>query len=128
MILLDTHVWVNYTAQRFDHLSKAALSRIEDTTEIGVSDISCWEVSMLVQKGRLKLNMDTMDWISDALLNPKIEIIPLTTEILVAAPELPNFHKDPVDRIIATTCYLNFWSLITKDKHIREWGMIKTIW
>ena len=61
---------------------------------------------MLVQKGRLKLRMDTLDWISDALLNPRLNVIPLSTEVLVVAPELPDFHKDLADRMIAATCYL----------------------
>ncbi|MCB0307010.1 MAG: type II toxin-antitoxin system VapC family toxin [Calditrichaeota bacterium] len=128
MILIDTHVWVNYSSQRHDELSAAARNAIDTADVIGISDISCWEISMLVQKGRLKLRQGTLEWISDALLNPRLEVVPLSTEILVIAPDMPDFHKDPADRMIAATCYLNGWPLVTRDRKLHTWDLIETIW
>ena len=35
-----------------------------DEAPVYVSSISCWEVSLLVKKGRLELTLDVEDWIA----------------------------------------------------------------
>jgi PIN domain nuclease of toxin-antitoxin system len=41
-------------------------------TGLGVSVISCWEVAMLVAKGRLGLSMSVDNWIASALVRPML--------------------------------------------------------
>jgi len=53
MILLDTHAWIWWASQS-PKLSAAAEQAIANEAEVGVAVISCWEVAMLVDKGRLK--------------------------------------------------------------------------
>jgi len=128
MIVLDTHAWIWYVTES-DNLSQNALNQIKNTDICGVSAISCWEVAMLISKGRLKLNMPTIDWLDNALNFNKIKLLPLTPEISVASTELDqDFHNDPADRIITATALLNNCELITKDKKITNMKIINTIW
>lgn len=72
---------------------------IQDADSLGIPAISCWEIAMLVEKGRLKLSMDVQIWIDLALRSPKILLLPLTPEIAVLSTRLPgSFHGDPADR------------------------------
>jgi len=62
MILLDTHAWLWWATQS-KKLSPKAKKLIDKSDEIGVSVISCWEVAMLVEKGRLGFSIDLQEWI-----------------------------------------------------------------
>ena len=120
MILLDTHAWIWWTSESIK-LSKNAVKEIQGTDRIGVSIISCWEVSMLVAKQRIGLNMDVQDWVDMALDFPKIQLIPIDPKSAVLSSRLPgSFHGDPADRIIVATCLNMGIPLITKDKRIAQ--------
>ena len=60
---------------------------IADADELGISVISCWEVAMLVEKGRLGFNQSVELWIERALEFPALKVLPLTPTIAtMAAP------------------------------------------
>lgn len=128
MIILDTHAWIWYVTES-EKLSINAFNQIKDTDVCGVSAISCWEIAMLISKGRLKLNISTKDWIYKALNFDKIELIPLSPDISIKSTELDkSFHNDPADRIITATALVFDCELITKDKKISNYSKVKTIW
>lgn len=52
-VMIDTHVWVFYVASMNDQLSRSALSTLKKAGVLCVSAISCWEIALLVKKGRL---------------------------------------------------------------------------
>ena len=128
MIMLDTHAWI-WWATESKQLSTKANKVIQKANEVGVSVISCWEISMLVAKQRISFKMDVQDWIDKALEQAKISLIPLTPKIAVMSSRLPGeFHGDPADRIIAASCLEKGIPLISCDKRIVSWGQIQTIW
>ncbi len=128
MIILDTHAWIWYVTES-DKISINALNKIKDVDVCGVSAISCWEIAMLISKGRLKLNVSTKEWINKALNYNKIELIPLSPDISITSTELDkSFHNDPAVRIITATALVFDCELITKDKKISNYSKVKTIW
>jgi len=128
VIVADTHAWVWWTASA-ELLSKRARRELESSSEIGVAAISCWEVAMLVEKGRLQLDRDPLTWLKQALAQPKIRLLTLTPEIAVLsskfAAEIPG---DPADRIIAATASLQRARLATKDMRLRKASSVETVW
>jgi hypothetical protein len=68
VIILDTHVWVWWVHQD-DRLPTKARSFIaqHEIRHIGISAISCWEVTNLVERGRLRLPLPTDQWLHAAL-------------------------------------------------------------
>ena len=52
----------------------------------------------------------------------------MTPEIAFRAAVLENFHTDPADRIIVSTCMHHGATLVTKDRTIIKSDKIKTIW
>lgn len=128
MIVLDTHAWV-WWATESKQLSLRARRAIADSDEIGICVISCWEVAMLVEKGRLGFNLLTQLWIERALEFPALKLLPLTPAISTLAAALPApFHGDPADRMIVATCLKNDAPLVTKDRMLRRWRVLTTIW
>jgi PIN domain nuclease of toxin-antitoxin system len=132
MIVLDTHVvlwWVSGS----DELSVAAKKAIKRTltqgSELIVSSISAWEVSMLIDKERLILSMDVESWFDEVSQIDGVRFMPVDNEIGIKSTVLPgDFHKDPADRMIVATARKLAVPLVTADEKIRNYEHVKTIW
>lgn len=83
---------------------------------------------MAAAKGRILLDRSPLEWIEQALDLPKVELVPLTPAIAVQASHLGQFHGDPADRVIVASAILESAHLVTKDKTIRTYPAIATIW
>jgi len=130
VILLDTHVlvwWVNGDHHRLSETARNVLESREQTTL--VSAISCWEVAMLVQRGRIGLSMDVEHWVSLLQSVPQLRLLPLNPSVAVAATRLPDpFHPDPADRfLVAQARELNI-PLLTADPKIRAYPHLHSLW
>ncbi|MBI3185494.1 MAG: type II toxin-antitoxin system VapC family toxin [Myxococcales bacterium] len=128
MIILDTHAWV-WWASGSGKLSAKARRAIDQAEQLGVSAISCWEVAMLVEHGRLTLDRPVLSWLRQALQLPKIELVALTPDVAVEAAALDGkLHGDPADRIIVATAVRCAATLVSRDERIRRAGLIATLW
>ena len=139
MILLDTHAliwWANGDRQK---LSTAALEAIDQEIESAsqpdgspgllVSAISCWEVAMLVQRGRLALSLDVERWLALLASHPAVRLVALEPAVAVAATRLPEpFHADPADRFLVAQARALAIPLLSADSKIRGYGHVRSLW
>ena len=94
-----------------------------------ISSISTWEIALLTDKKRLKLSIDTRDWIRKTEALPFVRFVPVDNTIALRSITLPgDFHPDPADRIITATAMTMGLPLVTKDEKILGYPHIKTIW
>jgi PIN domain nuclease of toxin-antitoxin system len=103
VIVLDTHVWVNWILLGSDGLTKPIQNAIDGQPAMAVSAISCFEVSMLVKHRKLELPLSVDEWLDEALTRSGLECLPITCEIARLSVALQDIHKDPADRIIIAT-------------------------
>ncbi len=103
MIVLDTHIWVNWIVNGNPALSEPVINAMTADSSWAISAISCFEVSFLVKRGKLKLPLPVDEWLREALENSGIESLPVTCEIMHKAAMLSDIHRDPADRIIIAT-------------------------
>lgn len=128
MIVLDTHAWIWWAAES-SRLSTRARAAAIEAESLGVCAISCWEVAMLVAKGRMRLDRDTLAFVRQALALPRVELLQLTPEIAVASASLgPDFPGDSADRMIAATALALDSVVVTKDRRLKGLPGLKTIW
>ncbi len=129
MIVLDTHAWLWWMVAP-KKLSSRARAAIEDSEAIGVSTMSCWEVAMLAERGRIELESDVVTWIGRALATERVEAIELTPPIAVSAAllERRGFHRDPADRIIYASARERRAKLVTKDSRLHKLDRANTVW
>lgn len=131
MILLDTHTWIWWVASP-DEISQAAREEIDramERKEILISSISCWELTLLVRKGRLELTMPVEEWIARSEALPFVRFVPLDNRIALRSNRLPGeIHEDPADRIIIATALTLGAALVSKDTRIRDYPHLETIW
>ncbi len=119
MILLDTHVLV-WLDEANPCLGTGAIEQIDTAFHNGnvmVSAISFWEVSMLVRKKRIKLDLNLSVWRNDFLEQGLVEL-PVTGDIGIQAAGLELFHGDLADRLIAATALKHSLTLMTADQRL----------
>jgi PIN domain nuclease of toxin-antitoxin system len=129
VILLDTHIWV-WWVDGSPHLTAGQLGHLEahETSGLGVSVISCWEVAKLVELNRLELQCPVAEWIEQALAYPGVRLLYLTPRIAVESTQLPGtFHRDPADQIIVATARIRRCPLLTADARILGYPHVKTL-
>jgi len=106
--------WVTGALERLSKEGRFALERQQDTPAGGgllVSAISCWEVAMLVQRGRLALNMEVERWLA------------------LVATRLPEpFHPDPVDRFLVAQAHHLEIPLLSADSKILAYPHVRGLW
>ncbi|MCU0822401.1 MAG: type II toxin-antitoxin system VapC family toxin [Spirochaetes bacterium] len=131
MIVLDTHIWIWFISNP-EFLSENASRAIKKAIKqngILISAISTWEIAMLISKDRLKLTMDTGEWIRRSEILPFIKFVPVDNQIALKSTLLPGqLHNDPADRIIAATAMIAGASLVSKDERLLKYPHLKTIW
>jgi len=120
-VLLDTHTLLWWQAES-PRLSASARTAVTSARTVLVSPISCWEVSMLVAKGRVRLDRPTADWVRALFAQDGVTVADVTPDIAVDAAELPEFHGDPADRFIYATARSLHSRLIMKDANLRRYA------
>ena len=130
-VLLDTHVWL-WLMDGNSVLSAAfckAITRCQNQDGILISPISIWEIGMLVEKKRIALEMDCLDWVEKALNRPGISIVPITPQIAIQSTRLPgDVHGDPADRLLIATAHAENAVLVTCDQKLLDYGKDKFVY
>lgn len=128
MTVLDTHTWLWWVSEDAK-LSRAADKAIRSTKAIGICAISCLEVATAVAKGRILLDRDPLEWMQQALALDRVELLAISPAIAVKATQLGReFHGDPADRLIVATTIVEAGILVTKDRRIRDYPAVTTVW
>lgn len=131
MIVLDTHVLI-WDALAPDRLSPAAREAIDQGNRqdgVIISDISLWEIAMLLERGRVQVAVDSQSFLNLILQANKTIVKAITPQIATLAVRLsPNVNKDPADRLIAATAIVENVPLVTADRNLQTSSQLATVW
>ena len=91
-----------------------------------LSVVSLWELSLLLQAGRIELTPSPEEWLRVALHPGALRLAQITREVALELFQLPStFHRDPADRIIVATARALKATVLTYDKTIRRSGLVQ---
>ncbi|RLD78328.1 MAG: type II toxin-antitoxin system VapC family toxin [Bacteroidetes bacterium] len=131
MIVIDTHIviWDALKPEMLSKKAKNAIKKANDSDGIIISDISFWEIAMLVSKKRIEINVPYLEFIklvksANNIINQGIN--PEIADISVSFPA--EINADPADRIICATSVYKSIPLITADKNLIKSTLVETIW
>ncbi|MGD8782332.1 MAG: type II toxin-antitoxin system VapC family toxin [Ignavibacteria bacterium] len=131
MVIADTHIII-WDALQPGKLSKKARKEFDKADNSGgiiFCDISLWEISMLMAKKRIEIDITFTDFIDLVLKTRNYIIQSITPEIAdISTNLITQKITDPADRLISATAISIKAPLITADKNIRASKEIKTIW
>lgn len=129
-MILDTHAIV-YDALDPKRLSRRAARTIETAAAEGTlacSDISLWEIAVLVAKGRLDPGVEVLEFLNDVIASRALRVIPITPVIAVLAQSSDLPHGDPADRIIFATTVVHRARLVSADEKLRGIKVLDVVW
>jgi PIN domain nuclease of toxin-antitoxin system len=119
-LLLDTHILL-WAAGQPDRLSdKARTMLLEPRNTLFFSAASIWEVVIKRGIGRDDFKVDPYRLRKMLILNCYNEL-PITTEHVLRVDTLPQFHKDPFDRILIGQARSEAMVLLTVDSAVIQY-------
>ena len=127
MITLDTCtlVWLSLSPDKLSENANRAISN----NKLIMSDISLWEIAMLMKSERLVIRTTYSEYVELLLQSFGIQVNPITPEIVKISLEFDkSVNRDPADRIISATSLVAEAPLVTADKNLIKVKMIDTIW
>jgi PIN domain nuclease of toxin-antitoxin system len=125
-LLLDTHIalWLDSGDAR---LRRSTRALIDDCWRGGgticFSAITAWEIALLVDTGRIELDLPVEAWVSRFLERPGISPAPLGHRAAARSYQLHHLaHRDPADRLLIATAIELSCPLVTYDERIADFG------
>ncbi len=130
MVVLDTNALI-FDALQPKRLTPRALRAIETASahcDIACSDISLWEIAMLVAKNGLDPGAELTQFLHDMIQARGLCVLPITPEIAALAQSAQFSHGDPADRIISATALYHQAKLVSADARIRKLKTVEVVW
>ena len=111
MLNLDTHILIFAIRGELRPVEHALLSQ----NRWSVSGIVFWELSKLVQLGRIDLNLADRDVVR---VLDRLHVWPIDLAVARVSTHL-DFRSDPADELIAATSVVHNVPLLTRDRVMR---------
>lgn len=131
LIILDTCTLIfdSLSPEKLGAKALKAIEKGEEERELACSNISLWEIAMLINKGRLDPGTNSLAFIRLVLAARLVQVIPINAEIAHLSATHSEFtHHDPADRLIAATALHHKGTLVTCDSRLVKIEGLATIW
>ncbi len=131
MILMDTCaiIWDALEPQQLSLDALKAIDKADAHNALIISDISIWEISMLIKKGRIEVSTSPANFINLFLQSRNVSVISISPEIAELSVNFGReINNDPADRIIAATSIIHNAQLITADTNLLNCDLLDTVW
>jgi PIN domain nuclease of toxin-antitoxin system len=118
-LLLDTHAFL-WWLDNPRLLSKAARKAIsEGKNTVYVSAAVVWEIAIKKSLGKL----DAPDDLEGALVANRFLPLPVTIPHALAVLTLPDYHRDPFDRLLIAQARHEGFKLVSRDANVPRYGV-----
>ena len=94
---------------------------------VGVLSTTVWEIARKAALGKLPKIWEPWPSLPALLADQKFERQEFTWEDAEAANALPDWHRDPMDRILIAVALRGDMTIVTSDRMFRAYN-VKTIW
>ena len=130
LTICDTHILIFWqdAPERLSGKAGAALENGIKEKTLACSDISFWEIAMLMSSGRLRGDISSSQYMNDLKLALSLIVLPITPEIASLSQQDFFTHKDPADRLIAATAIHHDAPLISADRKLKNIESLMVVW
>lgn len=126
-ILLDTCAFLWLVADSPDLSENARRLFADPDNDVYLSVASGWEIIVKHNLGKLPLPEPPHDFIKNNRISHRIETLPLDEAAVLQLSRLPEYHKDPFDRILICQAIAGSLTILTPDTHITRYP-VRTEW
>ena len=120
-ILLDTctFLWVITDDPKLSRKAKALF--VDSENEVYLRVVSTWEVTVKYKLGKLPLPESPEKYLPQKRQQHNIDSLLLNEEATLYLTKLPDFHRDPFDRILICQAIVEGLSILTPDDLITQY-------
>jgi PIN domain nuclease of toxin-antitoxin system len=118
-LLLDTHIliwWLRNAAEIGDKSRKLIANR---HNQVFVSAVSLWEIQIKRNIGKLTAPDGLLEIVEDE----GFIILDITGQHAEQIGNLPDYHRDPFDRMLVAQAQVEGLTILTSDKQINRYGV-----
>ncbi len=83
-----------------------------------MSPVSAWELALLVERGRVRLDRPVAAWVDEALRRSDLRDAPFDRQVALRSRDIGLDHDDPADRFLAATAAVHDLTLVTADTRL----------
>lgn len=125
--LLDTGVILhNLIAQ--PRLNRRALELLRDKSSgLYISAASSWEITIKAGSGKLVLPEPPSEFVVRAIRLMSMQPLDISHSHVAALEKLPDYHRDPFDRMLVAQARVEGLVLLTADHNVEKYP-VETIW
>jgi PIN domain nuclease of toxin-antitoxin system len=113
-ILLDTHVLLWWLEKPRSLTVRAQRAIADRDNTVFVSAASIWEIVIKKSIGKLVISDD----LESAIQKNDFVHLPVTSTHAFGLASLPDFHRDPFDRILVAQSMCEAMTILTRDPNI----------
>lgn len=121
-LLLDTHIvlWLDAGDAALRQDTRDLLeTHWRSGGKLCLSAMTAWEIALLVDSGRVELDVTPDEWLARFCARPGIEIVELSLSAALRAYPLTGLpQRDPADRLLIATAIELGCPLVTYDARI----------
>ena len=125
-LLLDTHIalWLESGDERLRSATRVLIDECwHEGATVFLSAVSAWEIALLVDAGRIGLDVPVDRWVERFLDWTGIQAAPLDHRAASRSYRLHHLeHRDPADRLLIATAIELGCPLVTYDERIIRFG------
>jgi PIN domain nuclease of toxin-antitoxin system len=122
-VLIDTHVFIWWTSD-FQKLSPRVYNVLTNpNTQAILSVVSIWEMQIKLSLGKLKFTNALPELIEEEVKRNRIELLQLDLSHIYALGNLPNYHRDPFDRLLIAQSTIESLEVISIDEKFDAYGI-----
>jgi PIN domain nuclease of toxin-antitoxin system len=126
-LLLDSHTLL-WAVDDPTHLSAAAAAALQDpANDLLLSAATIWEMAIKVGLGKLSLTVPFRQWMTRAIADLGLTIVPITVEYADVQAGLPDHHRDPFDRLIIAQALKDGVAVVGDDRAFDAYGVTR-VW
>ena len=120
-ILLDTCTFLWLVTDSQELSQKARRLFADPANDVFLSVASAWEIIVKNKLGKLPLPEATHDFIKNNRIRHQIDTLSLDEASVLQLSRLPEYHKDPFDRILICQAIAGGMTILTPDKRISSY-------
>ena len=127
-VLLDTHVLLWWASKGGSRLSSGARELIgRETTDAAISVVTAFEIAAKEALGKLVLPEPADRYVPRLIAAHSFGVIGVELAHALRAGSLPQFHRDPFDRLLIAQAQIEGIPIVTADPAIARYD-VETIW
>jgi PIN domain nuclease of toxin-antitoxin system len=122
-LLLDAHtlIWAVDNPARLGRQAAADLEVAENNLLLSAGTI--WEIAIKVGLKKLAISQPFRQWITQAIADLGLTVLPITVDAADAQIALPNHHRDSFDRLLVAQVQTEPVVLVSADPVFDQYGI-----